>query len=77
MFEQGTSSFREGAPMIMTFRHKRLEDYFYDGIKKGIQPNHIQKIADILDVLQAATKPSDIDFPGSGLHQLQPKNANR
>jgi proteic killer suppression protein len=63
--------------MIMSFRHKGLEDYFYDGIKKGVQPKHIQKLADILDVLQAATQPGDINFPGSGLHPLQPKNANR
>jgi len=63
--------------MIMTFRHKGLEDFFYDQNKKGIQPKHAEKLIDILDALHAATSLDDIKFPGSGLHQLQPKNMNR
>ena len=63
--------------MIESFRHKGLEDFFYDGTKKGIQPKHVEKIADILDVLNAATTLQDINFPGSGLHPLQPKQDNR
>jgi len=35
--------------MIKTFLHKGLENFFYDGIKKGIQAEHAQKLADILD----------------------------
>jgi proteic killer suppression protein len=63
--------------MIQSFRHKGLEDYFYDGTKKGIQAKHAQKLADILDVLDAATNIQDVNFPGSRLHRLQPKVANR
>lgn len=63
--------------MIETFRHKGLEDFFYDGTKKGVQPKHADKLADILDVLDAATTLQDLNFPGSGLHQLQPKKDNR
>ncbi|MCB0154434.1 MAG: type II toxin-antitoxin system RelE/ParE family toxin [Anaerolineae bacterium] len=63
--------------MIETFRHKGLEDFFYDGTKKGIQPKHAGKLADILDVLDAATTIQDLNFPGSGLHLLQPKQASR
>jgi len=57
--------------MIKTFTHKGLEDFFYDGTKKGIQPNYAQKIEDILDLLDAALKVEDMNFPGSGLHQLK------
>lgn len=63
--------------MIESFRHKGLEDFFYDGTKKGIQPKHVDKIADILDALDAATAVQHLNFPGSGLHHLQPKKDNR
>ncbi len=63
--------------MIKSFRHKKLEDFHYDGMKKGIQSKHINKLEDILDVLEAATTLQDINFPGSGLHRLQPKKDNR
>ena len=34
--------------MIVSFRHKGLEDFYYDGTKKGIQPRHAEKLADVL-----------------------------
>ena len=63
--------------MLESFRHKGLEDFFYDGTKKDIQPKHAAKLADILDALDAATVPQDMNFPGSRLHPLQPKKDNR
>ena len=51
--------------MIKSFVHKGLEDYFYDGTKKGIQPQHAQKLADILDRLDAARDIMDMKYPGS------------
>ena len=57
--------------MIKTFAHKGLEDFFYDGGKKGIQPRHAQKIGDILDLLDAAVRVEDMNFPGSGFHQMK------
>jgi proteic killer suppression protein len=63
--------------MIKSFRHKGLEDFYYDGTKKGIQPKQANRLEDILTVLEAATTIQDINFPGSGLHQLQPKKDNR
>ena len=63
--------------MIESFRHKGLEDFFYDGTKRGIQPNHALRLSYIVDVLDAATTIQDINFPGSGLHQLQPRRDNR
>ncbi len=59
--------------MIKTFSHKGLEDFFYDGTKRGIQPVHAQKLADILDRLDAATDADDMMYPGSDLHQLKGK----
>ncbi|GAB4540057.1 MAG: type II toxin-antitoxin system RelE/ParE family toxin [Anaerolineae bacterium] len=63
--------------MIVSFRHKGLEDFHYDATRKGIQPKHADKLSGILDMLEAATTIQDLNFPGSGLHQLQPKKENR
>ncbi|MBA3011181.1 MAG: peptidase [Desulfobacula sp.] len=59
--------------MIKSFIHKGLENFFYKGTKKGINPNHADKLSDILDMLDAATKIQDMSFPGSNLHMLEPK----
>ncbi|GBD95273.1 MAG TPA: peptidase [Nitrospirae bacterium] len=59
--------------MIKSFVHKGLEDYFYDGTKKGIKPQHAQKLADILDRLDAAMDVKDMNYPGSALHRLKGK----
>ncbi len=59
--------------MIKTFAHKRLEDFFYSGSKKGIQAQHAQKLEDILDRLDASNVITDMKFPGSNLHQLKGK----
>ncbi len=57
--------------MIKSFDHKGLEKFFYDGNRRGIQPVQAQKIADILDRLDAAIAIPDMNYPGSNLHQLK------
>ncbi|MBV8063800.1 MAG: type II toxin-antitoxin system RelE/ParE family toxin [Nevskia sp.] len=57
--------------MIASFTHKGLADFFYDGTKKCIQPRHAQRLADILDRLDAAHHVEDMRYPGSNLHQLK------
>jgi proteic killer suppression protein len=59
--------------MITSFKHKGLRLLFEMGNAKGIQPAHAQKLIDILDLLNAAAKPSDMNFPGSVLHPLKGK----
>ena len=56
--------------MITSFAHKGLEDFFYDGSKRGIRPRHARKLADILDRLDAAHHVEDMRYPGSDLHSL-------
>lgn len=62
--------------MIKSFRHKGLEDYFYKGIRKGINADHAKKLSRILDRLHAATVIKDMNYPGSGLHKLNPKTTD-
>jgi proteic killer suppression protein len=61
--------------MIRSFRHKGLERFFVAGSKKGILPEHAEKIARILDRLDASISPVDMNLPGYRLHELKGKNA--
>ncbi len=62
---------------IKSFRHKGLEDFFYDGTTKGINPKHANKLAARLDKLDAATGPEDMKLPGYRLHPLKGKMEGR
>jgi toxin HigB-1 len=62
--------------MIKSFLHKGLKDFFYDGTKKGIQPKHAGKLELILDRLNAAGDVRDMNYPGSGLHKLEPRSTD-
>lgn len=50
-----------------------MEKFFYNGSTKGIQVKHAEKLADILDLLDAADTIQVMNFPGSRLHKLHPK----
>jgi proteic killer suppression protein len=60
--------------LIKSFKHKGLEKFFLNGTLKGIQAKHAEKLSDILDLLDAADTVQVLNFPGSRLHQLLPKN---
>lgn len=62
---------------IKSFRHKGLEEFFYEGTTKGISPKHVKKISKRLDTLDASTCPEDMGMPGYELHKLKPKSDNR
>jgi len=61
--------------MIRSFRHKGLEQFFFTGSKKGIQPEQADKIARILDRLDASISPIDMNLPGYNLHELKGNEA--
>jgi proteic killer suppression protein len=56
---------------IKNFRHKGLKKFFNSGDKSGIQPAYTSKISLILDLLNGAITPEDMDFPGSNFHRLR------
>ena len=56
--------------MIKSFKHKGLEDFFYTGSKRGIKPEHANRLERILDRLNAASEIKDMNYPGSFFHQL-------
>jgi len=57
--------------MIRSFKHKGLEQFFTTGSKKGIQPEQAEKIARVLDRLDASTSCADMNLPGYRLHELK------
>jgi proteic killer suppression protein len=63
--------------VIKSFSHKGLEDFFYDGTKRGIQPKHAIKLEGILDRLNQAREIRDMAYPGSELHLLLPRQVSR
>jgi toxin HigB-1 len=59
--------------MIKFFKHKGLKLFFETGNFSKINPEHRNRIRMILTILNAAKEVQDINFPGSGLHQLKGK----
>ena len=57
--------------MIRNFRHKGLNRLFEDGDRKGIRPDLVAKIENILFVLNRAKAPEDMNLPGFRLHPLK------
>lgn len=57
--------------MIESFRHKGLKQLFEKGEAKGIRPDHVEKVENILFVLSRARKPDDMNLPGFRLHRLK------
>jgi proteic killer suppression protein len=56
--------------MIASFRHKGLRLLFETGERRLLNPQHVEKIENILGVLQAAENIKGVDVPGYRLHTL-------
>jgi proteic killer suppression protein len=55
--------------MIRTFRHKGLERFFRCSDARGIPAQSAARIERMLDRLEAATGPADMDVPGWRWHR--------
>jgi toxin HigB-1 len=62
--------------MIKSFRHKELENFYFTGNRKGINPDHCSKIARILDRLDSSQNPQDRNLPAYRLHKLIGKESD-
>jgi len=56
--------------LIKSFRHKGLRQFFEDGTRRGIVPEHAARLGRILDRLDAAAGSLDMNLPGYNLHPL-------
>ena len=59
--------------MIRSFRHRGLERYFTRSNQRGIPAQFADRLARILDRLDAAREPLDMNLPGYRLHRLKGK----
>ena len=59
--------------MIRSFRHKGLKELFRDGESAKVAANLQTRIIQILDALDVATVPEDMNIPGLNFHSLQGK----
>ena len=56
--------------MIISFKHKGLENFFHTGSVAGIQAIHRQRLREVLTVLNVATGPEDLKRPSWRTHRL-------
>lgn len=57
--------------MIVSFRHKGLEQFYETGSTRGIQTAHKAKLTVILTALDAADSVAQVNLPGFKLHRLK------
>jgi len=57
--------------MIESFKHKGLSWLFEDDNPKGVNPEHVRKIRQILGVMHAAQTIDAFKLPTFGLHPLK------
>lgn len=59
--------------MIRTFRHRDLERYFTHSDHRGIPAEFVSRVSRMLDRLDAAIRPEDMNLPGYRFHALKGK----
>ena len=57
--------------MIRKFKHKGLKELFESGKAKGVNPQHVTRLRQIIALLETAETLEDMDLPGLKLHELQ------
>lgn len=57
--------------MIISFKHKGLEQFFRTGSTSGIQAKHAEKLNLLLTALNAADSPYSMNIPSWNLHSLK------
>jgi toxin HigB-1 len=61
--------------MIRSFRHRGLKRLFERADRRRLPPDHVEKLENILAVLDAAASIDDVNLPGLRLHPLKGDHA--
>jgi proteic killer suppression protein len=59
--------------MIGEFRHKGLEEIYRTGTTRRIGPDHLRKCIRILQLLEVASQPEEMNIAGFHFHGLRGK----
>ena len=57
--------------MIRSFKHRGLKALYDGRTAKRVAPEHVEKLRDILAVLERSRTSQDMDLPGFRLHALK------
>ena len=57
--------------MTAPFKHRGLKALQDGRTARRVAPDHVQKLRDILAVLDRSRRPRDVDIPGFRLHPLK------
>lgn len=57
--------------VIKSWKHKELQRFYQLGRADGINPKHAHRLTLTLQMLDAATKPEDMNLPGMRFHKLK------
>ena len=57
--------------MIKSFKHRGLKRLYERGDRRGIRPDLVDTVQEILTVLDDADTPQALNLPGYRLHQLK------
>jgi proteic killer suppression protein len=57
--------------LITSIKHKGLKRLYENGDRSKLQPELVERIADVLAALDAAAGPDDMNRPSFRLHQLK------
>ncbi len=57
--------------MIKHIRHRGLRRLYEDDDRRGVNPEHVDKVRTILAQLDRAARPDDMALPGLKLHPLK------
>lgn len=63
--------------MILSFRSRSLKRFWERDDASKLPPDRIERIAMILDRLDAAAAPDDLNLPGLGFHKLSGTSKGR
>jgi proteic killer suppression protein len=59
--------------MIRTFKHRGLKRLYERGDRRGIRPDLVETVEEIMTVLDSASSPQALDLPAYRLHPLKGK----
>jgi len=58
-------------PMIKSFRHKQLQKLYENGNRKGLNPDHVNRMENLLSRLDMSETIDGMNLPSYRLHQLK------
>ena len=61
--------------MIRKFKHRGLQTLWETSKTSGVTPEHAPRLLRMLDALNQATRPKDMDLPGYKWHELKGNKA--